>query len=145
MIRHVASIAEIVDDVDAAVRFYRQVLGFEVNHQPNSGYATIEIPGILHFGIWGRVNAAEMAYGDREMAEQIPLGFSVGFEVDDVEESIQQAEASGWRNLQGRKVEPWGQITSRFLSPSGALCEFSELPTARQITQEMVAVGEEGE
>ena len=30
MIRHVAGIAEIVEDLDAAVRFYRDVLGLDV-------------------------------------------------------------------------------------------------------------------
>jgi catechol 2,3-dioxygenase-like lactoylglutathione lyase family enzyme len=143
MIRHIASLAEIVNDVDVAVQFYRQVLGFQVNHEPGSGYATIEIPGILHFGIWDRSNAAEMTYGDREKAEEIPLGFSVGFEVDDVEDAIQEVEGKDWRIVQGRKVEPWGQMTSRFFSPSGALCEFSELPSARQITQEMVTAADE--
>ena len=44
MIRHISAIAEVVDDVDAAVEFYRDVLGLTVDHQPGGGYATVEIP-----------------------------------------------------------------------------------------------------
>ena len=45
MIRHISAIAEVVDDVDAAVEFYRDVLGLSVEHQPGGGYATVEISG----------------------------------------------------------------------------------------------------
>lgn len=142
MVRHIASIAEIVEDVEAAVRFYREILGFQVDHEQGSGYATLKIPGILHFGIWDRASAAEMTYGDPKRREEIPLGFSVGFEVDSVEQSIEEAQAKGWSICQGTKVEPWGQVTSRFHSPSGALCEFSEMPTARRLVQTMKVSGE---
>ena len=51
MIRHISAIAEVVDDVDDAVEFYRDVLGLTVDHQPSGGYATVEIPGTLHFSV----------------------------------------------------------------------------------------------
>ena len=62
MIRHISAIAEVVDDVDAAVEFYRDVLGLTVDHQPGGGYATVEIPGTLHFSVWSRSAAAEATY-----------------------------------------------------------------------------------
>jgi len=77
MVRHVASIAEIVEDVDAAVRFYRDVLGFEVKRDAGAPYALVHVPGILHFGIWERTAAAESVYGDPAQAHRVPLGFSV--------------------------------------------------------------------
>jgi hypothetical protein len=70
-------------------------------------------------------------------ADQIPLGFTVGFEVDVVEADTQVATEKGLTFIQAPKKEPWGQVTSRFLSPSGALCELSETPWARVISQEM--------
>ena len=39
MIRHVSSIAEIVDDMDAAVGFYRDVLGLPVKYEAGAEYA----------------------------------------------------------------------------------------------------------
>lgn len=137
MIRHVAGIAEVVEDVAFAVRFYTDVLGLSVEHQEGSGYAVVDIPGVLHFGIWSRREAAEATFGDPQATDRIPLGFSVGFEVDDVEESNRAMSAAGTNFLQAPKEEPWKQITSRFNSTSGALCEISSTPRARSITQQM--------
>ena len=58
MIRHFAGVAEIVEDFEAAVQFYRDTLGLEVESL-SEGYATATIPGVLHFGIWSRAEAAK--------------------------------------------------------------------------------------
>jgi len=75
-------------------------------------------------------------------ADRIPLGFTVGFEVDAVSATSQDLKEGGWLVVQPPKTEPWGQTTSRFLSPSGALCEVSETPHARRITQSVRANAE---
>ncbi|MCI0439823.1 MAG: VOC family protein [Chloroflexi bacterium] len=139
MIRHVAGVAEIVEDVDEAVRFYRDVLGLKVTYQEGAGYATAEVPGVLHFGLWSREAAAKATYGDASAADRIPLGFTLGFEVNSVEEAAELLKARGLSLAQPPKKEEWGQITSRFYSPGGALCEISETPWARRITQSMKA------
>ena len=72
MIRHISAIAEVVDDVDAAVKFYRDVLGLTVEHKPGGSYATVEISGALHFSIWSRSAAAEATCGDKDAAERAP-------------------------------------------------------------------------
>ena len=139
MIRHVAGIAEIVDDIDAGVRFYREVLGLTVQHEPGSGYAVVAVPGVLHFGVWARWAAAEATLGSREHADCIPLGLTVGFEVDGVEQAHRTLTARGWPVAQPPKVEEWGQTTSRFFTPSGALCEVAETPGARRLVQALRA------
>ena len=139
MIRHISAIAEVVDDVDAAVAFYRDVLGLTVEHQPGGGYATVEISGALHFSIWSRSAAAEATYGDEAAADRIPLGFSVEFEVDSVDDATDAIGERGWQVVQPPKKEPWGQSTSRFMLPSGMLGGFSETPWARRISQELKA------
>lgn len=130
MIRFVAGVAEVVADVAGAVAYYRDRLGLEVEEMEGmeAAYAEVKVPGIGHFGIWDRRAAAEATFGDPGRAGEIPLGFTLGFEVDDVgaaEEAIGNA-------IQGRKEEPWGQVTARFFGPSGALFEVSETPWARQ-------------
>ena len=137
MIRHISAIAEVVDDVDAAVEFYRDVLGLTVEHQPGGGYATVEIPGVLHFSIWSRSAAAEATYGDKDTADRIPLGFSVEFEVDSVDSASDAISERGWQIVQPPKTESWGQSTSRFTFPSGMLGGFSETPWARRISQDL--------
>jgi hypothetical protein len=137
MIRHVAGIGEIVDDIEAAVRFYREDLQLEFNHSPGESYATVSVPGIAHFGIWLRSRAAEIIYGDASEFERIPLGFSIGFEVDSVKSAEESLRLSGKSIVQGLRVESWGQQTARFITSGGALCEVSETPWARSISHDV--------
>ena len=138
MIRHFAGVAEIVEDFEAAVQFYRDTLGLEVESL-SEGYATATIPGVLHFGIWSRAEAAQATYGSSDAAEHVPLGFTIAFEVDNVTEAAQHLDNAAVKIVQPTKTEPWGQVTSRFITPSGALCEIAETPWARRITQPMSA------
>ena len=134
MIRHMASIGEIVDDMETAVAFYRDVRGLEVEWNEGTGYATAKVAGAMHFGIWSRESAAEATLGDKEAASRIPLGFTVEFEVDEVQAAADTLESKGWKVLQAPRTEDWGQTTSRFLSPSGALCGVAETPWARELS-----------
>ena len=59
-------LGEVVEDVAAAVAFYRDVLQLEVEHEEGNDYATINVPGILHWGLWDRRAAAESTLGDRD-------------------------------------------------------------------------------
>jgi catechol 2,3-dioxygenase-like lactoylglutathione lyase family enzyme len=129
-----ASIGEIVDDMAAAVAFYRDVLGLEVEWNEGTGYATAKVAGAMHFGIWSRESAAEATLGDKEAASRIPLGFTVEFEVDEVQAASSTLESKGWQVLQAPRTEDWGQTTSRFLSPSGAICGVAETPWARDLS-----------
>lgn len=138
MLRHFASVAEIVEDMDAAVSFYRDTLGLPVERL-DEGYATVDIPSMLHFGIWSRAFAAQAAFGSPAAAERVPLGFTIGFEVDAVDAAAERISDSGVQMLHSSKTEPWGQVTARFLTPGGALCEIAETPWARQITQQIEA------
>ena len=138
MLRHLASIAEVVEDVDTAVHFYRDILGLEVEVH-NEGYADVTVPGTLHFGIWSRAEAAKATYGNPEAADRVPLGFTIGFEVDAVATAEKRLADAGIEVLQPAKTEPWEQVTSRFLTPGGSFCEIAETPWARSITQQMIA------
>jgi catechol 2,3-dioxygenase-like lactoylglutathione lyase family enzyme len=143
MIRHISSMADIVDDLPGAVRHYRDVLGMPVEDFLDRGYAIVKVPGVLHFGLWTRKAAAKHTFGDAARDEEIPLGFAVGFEVDSVGEAVEQMSARGFTFVQQPHKEPWGQVTARFFSPSGALCEVSETPWERKITQDLRAAGDE--
>ena len=130
MIRHVAGIAEIVEDLDGAVRFYRDVLGLGIEVKDPAGYAEVKIGGVLHFGLWQRGHAARSV---GVASERIALGFTLGLEVDAVDSAAAALAGRGIPLLQTPHDEPWGQRTARFLSPSGMLCEVSETPWARTV------------
>jgi catechol 2,3-dioxygenase-like lactoylglutathione lyase family enzyme len=130
MIRHIAGIAEIVEDLDGAVRFYRDVLGLGIEVKDPAGYAEVKIGGVLHFGLWQRGHAARSV---GVAPERIALGFTLGLEVDAVDGAAAALAGRGIPLLQAPHDEPWGQRTARFLSPSGMLCEVSETPWARTV------------
>ena len=142
MIRHLVSLAEIVEDVNRAVAFYRDTLGLEVKEQHGDDYAVIGIPGVLHFGVWNRAHAAQSTFGSRDQAARIPLGFSMEFEVDNIEDAAGQIEQSGYTISQQPRQEPWGQKTCRMMSLGGGLLGLAETPRARRITKQLEA-GEE--
>jgi catechol 2,3-dioxygenase-like lactoylglutathione lyase family enzyme len=127
LIRHLAGFAEILEDVDEAAAFYRS-LGLEVLVE--NGYGRVEVPGVLHFGLWGRRDAAQATFGSPDAIDRVPLGFSIGFEVDSVDGSL---DALGATVLNEPKDEPWGQRTLRFRTPSGSIAEVSETPWARAL------------
>ncbi len=143
MIRHVASIAEIVEDFEAALDHYHNVLGLEVEIFAKGEYAVAKVPGVLHFGIWQRRAAARQTLGNEAQAHDIPLGFTVGFEVDDVDEAAARLEEGGCRPAQPPQDEPWGQRTARYFSPSGALCEVAQTSWARRLARDVEAEKEE--
>ena len=142
MIRHLASLAEIVEDVNRAVAFYRDTLGLQVKEQHGDDYAVIDVPGVLHFGVWNRAHAAESTFGSRDQAARIPLGFSIEFEVDNIQAAAKEIEQSGCTISQQPREEPWGQKTCRMISLGGALLGLAETPWARRITKQLEA-GEE--
>lgn len=139
MIRHLAHIADIVDDLDAAIHFYRHTLGLPVEHEEGSPYAVVQVPGVLHFGLWLRRAAAETIYGNPDAYERVPLGLSVGFEVDDVNTAAADLTARGVTLLQGPRRETWGQATCRFVLPGGSVGEAAETPWARQLLSQLQA------
>ena len=137
MLRHMAGIAEIVEDVNEALKFYRDTLGLEVKDQKGDDYAVVTVPGVLHFGIWNRAHAAECTLGSRDLAHEIPLGLTLEFEVDNVADASEKITGDGYKMVQGPRVEPWGQKSCRMFSPAGSLFGFAETPWARRITQQM--------
>lgn len=138
MIRHVSGVAEIVEDVDAAVAFYER-LGATVNRD-GPDYAIADIPGVLHFGIWNRAHAAESTFGSRDATDRVPVGFCLALEVDDIEAA---GSLLGDAVQRGAQEEPWGQRTLRFTSPSGSLSEVCESPGSRELATNVTPKGAE--
>jgi catechol 2,3-dioxygenase-like lactoylglutathione lyase family enzyme len=140
VIRHLAGVAEIVDNVPAAVAFYTSTLGLEIKQRMGDDYVVLSVPGILHFGIWSRAAAAEATFGDRAQADSIPLGFHLEFEVDDLDRAAAAIDSSPYVLVQPPRTEPWGQITCRAIALGGDLLGFAVTPWARSLSQQVEAV-----
>jgi catechol 2,3-dioxygenase-like lactoylglutathione lyase family enzyme len=133
VIRHVAGFGEVVEDVEEAARFYRS-LGLEVKVE--NGYGVVEVPGVMHFGLWDRRDAAESTYGSPDAADRVALGFRLGLEADSVDAMVGPLGAV----VVGEpKDEPWGQRVLRFRTPSGTIAEVCETAWARELETDVSA------
>jgi catechol 2,3-dioxygenase-like lactoylglutathione lyase family enzyme len=116
------SITLIVSDLEAATRFYRQVLGLELVREFPGDYASLQLTrGVvlgLHVPHDGHVHRVETA------------GLEIGFLVEDVDARHAQLSASGVRFLRGPTDMPWGTREAQLADPDGHVLT---LKTAAQV------------
>jgi catechol 2,3-dioxygenase-like lactoylglutathione lyase family enzyme len=121
----VAGFAPIVKDVEASRAFWGDGLGIEMAERAPGYWATDDLDGVRHFGLWPLSEAADACFGTATWPADIPEP-SAGLEVDvESAEAVAPAAAEmvakGYRLLVQPKVEPWGQTVARLLSPEGIL------------------------
>jgi len=121
----VAGFAPIVRDVEASRAFWGDGLGIEMAERAPGYWATDDLPGLRHFGLWPLSEAAEACFGADTWPADIPEPTS-GLELDlESAEAVAPAAAEmvtrGYRLLVEPKLEPWGQTVARLLSPEGIL------------------------
>ncbi len=101
-------------DLDATVRFYRDVLAFDVVRDDRDG----EIPylalrrGAVHVGV---VASGAAASGPRRP----PVGVELVLEVDDLAADRARVAASGWPVEEDVTPRPWGLTDFRLVDPDG--------------------------
>ena len=128
----VAGFGPIVRDTEASRTFWADGLGIELG-EPAPGYwTTDEMAGVKHFGLWPLSEAAEATFGTREWPSDIPVP-QAGIELDvespeAVAAAVAELQAAGHRVLCEAHEEPWGQTTSRLLSPEGLLVGVTHTP-----------------
>jgi catechol 2,3-dioxygenase-like lactoylglutathione lyase family enzyme len=130
-INFVAGFAPIVQDADAAARFYRDDLGLPLEEE-DGYYGTQKVDGVKHLGLWPLEQAAQSCFGAEAWPAEVPVPqATIEFEVDDVAEAAGELEAKGYRLLHGARTEPWGQTVARVLSPEGLIVGLSYTPWLR--------------
>jgi catechol 2,3-dioxygenase-like lactoylglutathione lyase family enzyme len=121
----VAGFAPIVKDVAASKAFWGDALGIELAEAAPGYWATDDLAGVKHFGLWPLSEAAEACFGTSTWPADIPepnAGVELDVEsADDVAPAAAEMVERGYRLLVEPKVEPWGQTVARLLSPEGIL------------------------
>ncbi len=116
--RHVLTIIA-VRDVLFARSFYVAAFGWRQTVDA-PGYAELEIPGGMRFGIYARAGFAKNI--EREPAA-LPSGTitptELYFHVDDLDGAIQRLISAGARSLSGRSIRDWGDEAAYFADPDG--------------------------
>ncbi|WP_035907559.1 VOC family protein [Knoellia subterranea] len=115
------------EDYDAAVRFYRDVLGMgEIAAFSEGGDDRVAIleAGRATFEI---ASPAHKVAIDRVEADGIPSPkIRIAFEVDDSEAATRDAEAAGAEVVAEPVLTPWMSLNSRVEAPAGLTVTFFE-------------------
>ena len=135
-IEFVASVAVITSDPAASRALYLDALGLPLKQLDGDYFASEEIGGCKHFGVWPLEQAAEACFGTRTWPDDVTRPqMSLEFELADpaaVADGVQELRDRGYQMLHDAKVEPWGQTVARLLSPEGAVVGLSYAPTLHE-------------
>lgn len=131
-ISFVAGFGPIVRDPAASRAFWTAGLGIELEEAAPGYFATDDVDGVKAFALWPLAQAAESTFGTDGWPDDIPapqawIELDVA-SVEDVSAGVAELEAAGHRVLRGVHEEPWGQTTSRLLSPEGLLVGITYTP-----------------
>lgn len=114
-----------VEDMATMVRFYRDVLGFEITEGENATNVYLIKDGTL-FMLYERKNFEKMTSRKYEYIK----GFNGHFEIalyvdtfDEVDKAYNDAVSKGAVSVLAPEDEPWGQRTCYIADPEGNLIE----------------------
>src|SRR4051794_22896163 len=131
-IRFVASVAVITADPTTSRRLYMDALGLPLKQLDGDYFASEDVGGCRHFGVWPLAQAAEACFGTSSWPADVAVPqMSLEFEVADAEAVAAAADelrSMGHELLHGSRTEPWGQTVARLLSPEGAVIGVSFAP-----------------
>ena len=114
-----------VDDMPVMVRFYRDVLGFEITEGENAVNVYLVKDGTL-FMLYERKNFEKMTNRKYEYLKGFNGHFEIALNVDTFDEvDVAYAEAieKGAQPIMEPTTEPWGQRTCYIADPEGNLIE----------------------
>lgn len=114
-----------VEDMPTMVRFYRDVLGFEIAEEENAANVYLIKNGTL-FMLYRRRDFEKMTSRKYEYLKGFNGHFEIALYVDtfeEVDKEYAQAIAKGAQSVLEPTTEPWGQRTCYIADPEGNLIE----------------------
>jgi catechol 2,3-dioxygenase-like lactoylglutathione lyase family enzyme len=131
-IEFIASFSVITADPKTSRRLYIDALGLPLKQLDGDYYASEEVGGCKHFGIWPLTQAAEACFGTASWPDDVPIPqVSLEFELADaaaVARGADELRSQGYQLLHDAKQEPWGQTVARLLCPEDAVVGLSYAP-----------------
>lgn len=103
-------------------KLYVNDLGIGFEHTYGEYRYTERLAGARHFSLMPLGQLAESLFGDPAWpADRVVPQAWVEFEVEDIETATKELESRGLELLVNARTEPWGQVLTRFLSPTGVM------------------------
>ena len=115
----------LVNDMATMVRFYRDVLGFEIKESEDTVNVYLVKDGTL-FMLYGRNNFESMTSRKYEYIKGLNGHFEIALYVDtfeEVDKCFTDAVSKGAIPVLEPTTEPWGQRTCYIADPEGNLIE----------------------
>jgi catechol 2,3-dioxygenase-like lactoylglutathione lyase family enzyme len=132
-LKFVTSVSVITADPASSRKLYVDALGLPLRRLDGEYYATEELGGCNHFGVWPLAQAAQACFGTSVWPNERPVPqVSIEYELETAEAmdaAVRELEAKGFTLLHGAKTEPWGQIVARLLTIDGAIIGLSYAPS----------------
>lgn len=114
-----------VKDMGAMIRFYRDVLGFEIKEQEDADNVYLVKDGTL-FLLYGRKDFEKLTGKRHEYLRGVNAHSEMALYVDtyeEVDEQYRHAMKNGATSLLEPTTEPWGQRTCFIADPEGNVIE----------------------
>lgn len=114
-----------VNDIQMMVKFYRDVLGFEIDWDGNGPYAEFKNDGV-RFSMYERAQLP----GLLNQTPDYPRGLNGTFEIAidlptsaDVDREFSRVVNAGAKVIYAPRNEPWGMVSSMIADPEGNMVE----------------------
>lgn len=114
-----------VKDMPKMIRFYRDVLGFEIKEGEDTSNVYLLKDGTL-FLLYGREDFEKMTGREFEYTKEMNGHFEIALYVDtfdEVDTEFAKAVEKGAAPVMKPTTEPWGQRTCYIADPEGNLIE----------------------
>lgn len=114
-----------VEDMAQMIRFYRDVLGFEIKEGEDTSNVYLVKDGTL-FLLYGRQDFEKMTSRKYEYIKGMNGHFEIALYVDtfeEVDKAYEEAIVKGAISILAPETEPWGQRTCYIADPEGNLIE----------------------
>ena len=114
-----------VDDMSVMVRFYRDVLGFEIKEDEDTSNVFLEKDGTL-FLLYRKSDFEKMTDRKFSYCSGVNGHFEIALSVENyaaVDKAYAAVTAAGAEGITEPATEPWGQRTCYIADPEGNLIE----------------------